>query len=112
MSALSAPSSPRKQPDVRFLECTRCGIWAADDPEVRCEYTIKYPSVLEYPVSTRQCLTTRTLRSGAPDCRALPANAPQNTAARTRSSFSNLLNVREYPFLSTLIVYPFLSSHF
>jgi hypothetical protein len=30
-------------------------------------------SMLEYPVSTRQCHSARTLRSGAPHCRALPA---------------------------------------
>ncbi len=35
---------------------------------------LEYPvSTLEYPVSTRQCRAARTLRSGAPDCRALPA---------------------------------------
>ncbi len=35
---------------------------------------LEYPvSMLEYPLSTRQCHSARTLRSGAPHCRALPA---------------------------------------
>jgi hypothetical protein len=33
-------------------------------------------STHEYPVSSRQCHTTQTVRWGAPNCRALPAAAP------------------------------------
>ena len=41
----------------------------------------------KYRVSTRQYHAARTLRSGAPDCRALPANTPQSPPKQFLRSF-------------------------
>jgi hypothetical protein len=74
-----------------------------DDPEVRCEYSVKYPSVLEYPVSTQLCLTTKTILWCAPVCRALPDTSHKccNTEEfRVRGGVRGTVGVR----LSTCVV--------